>query len=91
MPTINIISLPARTFENITDDETGILFSLYDDNALFPLEINQTVSENTTFKAIGSSVLSATVAQQNLRNLLELINITMSITALDPTITQVKM
>ena len=88
---VNTISLPARVFENVTDDktETGVLFSLYADNTLFPIRINQTESENTTFKAIGSSVLSATVSGQNITDFTGLITITMSITALDTTIAQV--
>ena len=88
-PIINTIFIPARTFENVTEDEAGVLFSLYNDNALFPIRINQTESENTTFKAIGSSVLSATVANQTITDLIEQINITMSITSLDPTVAQV--
>ena len=75
-------------FENVTDNktETGVLFSLYADNTLFTIRINQTESENTTFKAIGSSVLSATVSGQNITDLTELITINMSITALGPTV-----
>ena len=86
---INTIFLPARSFENIAENETGVWFSLYADNTLFPIRINQTESENTTFKAIGSSVLSATVSGQNITDLTELITINMSITALDHTVAQV--
>ena len=76
---INSIAIPARVFENITSNETGVLFSFYIDDALFPIRINQTESENTTYKAIGSSVISATLAGLTIKNVPELINITMSI------------
>ena len=76
----NSIDIPARTFENITGSKTGVFFSLYADNALFPIRLNQTESENTTYKAIGSAVLSATLAGQEIKGLIEPINITLSIT-----------
>ena len=78
--TMNAIDIPARTFENITGSRTGVFFSLYADNALFPIRLNQTESENTTYKAIGSAVLSATLAGQEIKGLIEPINITLSIT-----------
>ena len=77
---LNAIYIPSRTFENITDNRIGVVFSFYADNALFPIRLNQTVSENTTYKAIGSAVLSATLAGQEIRGLIEPINITLSIT-----------
>ena len=75
--TMNAIDIPARTFENI---RTGVFFSLYADNALFPIRLNQTEAENTTYKAIGSAVLSVTLAGQEINGLIEPINITLSIT-----------
>ena len=77
---VNTINIPARTFENITGNRTGAFFSFYADNALFPIRLNQTVSENTTYKAIGSAVLAATLAGQEIKGLIEPINITLSIT-----------
>ena len=77
---LNTINIPARTFENITGNRTGVFFSFYVDNALFPIRLNQTESENTTYKAIGSAVLSATLAGQEIKGLIEPINITLSIT-----------
>lgn len=76
---INVIMIPGRAFQNITSRETGVLFSLYSDNALFPIRINQTVSENTTYKAIGSAVIAASLAGHNISNLVETINISLSI------------
>ena len=79
---LNAIYIPPRTFENIniTGNRTGVVFSFYADNALFPIRLNQTVSDNTTYKAIGSAVLSATLAGQEIKGLIEPINITLSIT-----------
>ena len=82
--TINIsaadmISIPSRAFDDITSSEAGVLFSLYSDNALFPIRINQTVSENSTYKAIGSPVIAASIAGHNISNLVETVNITLSI------------
>ena len=79
---LNTIYIPPRTFENITDNRTGVVFSSYADNALFPIRLNQTVSENTTmsYKAIGSAVLAATLAGQEIKGLIEPINITLTIT-----------
>ena len=77
---LNAIDIPARTFENITGNRTGVFFSFYADNALFPIRLNQTVSDNTTYKAIGSAVLSATLAGQEIKGLIEPVNITLSIT-----------
>ena len=76
---VNFIEIPARTFENITANKTGVFFSLYADNALFPLRLNQTIADNVTYQAIGSSVISASVAGQNITGLREMINITLSI------------
>ena len=76
----NSIDIPARTFENIAGNSAGVVFSFYADNALFPIRLNQTESENTTYKAIGSAVLSATLAGQEIKGLIEPINITLSIT-----------
>lgn len=76
---VNMISIPARAFDDITSLETGVLFSLYSDNILFPIRINQTVSENTTYKAIGSAVIAASLAGHNVSNLNETVNITLSI------------
>ena len=76
---INMITIPARAFQNITSRETGVLFSLYSDNALFPIRINQTVSENTTYKAIGSPVIAASLAGHNISNLVETVNISLRI------------
>ena len=76
---VNFIEIPARTFENITANKTGVSFSLYADNALFPLRLNQTIADNVMHQAIGSSVISATVAGQNITGLREMINITLSI------------
>ena len=76
---INMITIPGRAFQNVTTNETGVLFSLYADNALFPIRINQTVSENTTYKAIGSPVIAASLARHNISNLNETVNISLSI------------
>ena len=75
----NEISVPARAFQNITDNETGIVFSHYSSDILCPLRLNQ--SENDTYKAIGSGVISAAVAGHNIRGLNDTnrINISMSI------------
>ena len=78
---VNMVSIPARTFENITANRTGIFFSFYVDETLFPLRLNQTISENTTYKEIGSAVLSATVSGTEIKRLTEMITISMSITS----------
>ena len=75
---INMITIPARAFQNIFSRETGVLFSLYSNNALFPIRINQTVSENTTYKAIGSPVIAASLAG-HISNLVETVNISLRI------------
>ena len=76
---LNMIAIPARTFENVTNDRTGVVFSLYSTSILFPLRLTQ--SENDTYKTIGSPVISATVAGQMVMGLTELVNITLSVTA----------
>ena len=76
---INMITIPARVFQNIFSRETGVLFSLYSNNALFPIRINQTVSENSTYKAIGSPVIAASLAGHNINNLVETVNISLRI------------
>jgi uncharacterized protein (UPF0333 family) len=73
----NRISIPAIAFRNVTDNKTGVIFSLYATDILFPLRLNQ--SQNDTYKAIGSSVLSGTVAGENIQGLKQPINISMSI------------
>ena len=74
----NKISIPATAFGNITDNKTGVIFSLYATNILFPLRLNQ--SENdTSYKAIGSSVLSASVAGKKIQGLKQLINVSLSV------------
>ena len=60
-----MIELPGNVFENITNERTGVVFSYYSTSSLFPLRIEQDISENSTYKAIGSSVISAIVAGQN--------------------------
>ena len=77
---LNSISVPSRTFENITDLNTGVLFSLYNTSILFPLRIDQPENNNDTYKIIGSSVLSAIVAEQKISGLMELVNITLAVT-----------
>lgn len=74
----NSIHIPARTFENIASNTTGVVFSFYSDNTLFPIRLNhQTESENTI--AIGSGILSAALAGHEIEGLVEPINITLSI------------
>ena len=75
------ISLPAESFQNISTKTAGLVFSFYSTSALFPLRINQSDidRENSTYKSIGSSVISATVANQMITNLKNPINITMEV------------
>ncbi|CAI8046617.1 hypothetical protein GBAR_LOCUS25785 [Geodia barretti] len=73
----NRISIPAIAFRNISDNKTGVIFSSYATDILFPLRLNQ--SQNDTYKAIGSNVLSGTVAGENIQGLKQPINISMSI------------
>ena len=67
-------------FTKATGDETGIVFTYYNTSVLFPLRIGgQEVSEMSAYKAIGSPVIAATVAGQNITNLKEPITITLYI------------
>ena len=78
---LNRISVPAGAFQNATNPETGVFFSIYATSILFPLRLNQ--SENdTSFRTIGSSVISATVAGLNNINGLntEPVKITLAVT-----------
>lgn len=76
------ISLPGEAFENVTDEKAGAVFSFYSTSVLFPLRINLTdvVLENSTYKTIGSSVISATIAKQTITNLKYPVVITMEVT-----------
>ena len=77
---VSSISLPTDVFINAAKDETGIVFTYYNTSVLFPLRIvDQKVSENSTYKAIGSPVIAANVAGQNITNLKEPITITLYI------------
>ena len=73
----NRIFIPPTAFENTTNNRTGVIFSLYSSDILFPLRLNQ--SENDTYKAIGSGVLSATVAGEKIQGLKQMVNVSMSI------------
>ena len=77
---LNRISVPAGAFQNATNPKTGVLFSIYATSILFPLRLNQ--SENdTSFRTIGSSVISATVAGLNITGLnTEPVKITLAVT-----------
>ena len=76
----NSISVPGRAFENITADRIGAIFSFYSSSVLFPLRLNQAQDrENTSYKDIGSSVISATVAGQAIVNLKDPVNISLGI------------
>ena len=77
---LNRISVPAGAFQNATNPETGVFFSIYATSILFPLRLNQ--SENdTSFRTIGSSVISATVAGLNISGLnTEPVKITLAVT-----------
>ena len=77
---LNRISVPAGAFQNATNPQTGVFFSLYATSILFPLRLNQ--SENdTSFRTIGSSVISATVAGLNINGLnTEPVEITLAVT-----------
>ena len=80
--TIYNISLPAEVFENIVDQTAGVVFSFFSTSVLFPLRINLTdvVLENDTYQTIGSSVISATVANYTVVDLTNPIEIVMEIT-----------
>ena len=75
------ISLPAEVFENVAEKGAGVVFSFYSTSILFPLRINLTDVdlENSTYQTIGSSVISATLAEHNITNLKNPIQITMEI------------
>ena len=73
----NKITIPARAFDGISSDETGVFFSMYDSDILFPLRLNQ--SENDTYKTIGSGIISASVAGKSVKGLTETVNISLSI------------
>ena len=81
LPTMTYISLPGESFQNVTSEIAGVVFSFYSTSALFPLRINQSDvdRENSTYTAIGSSVISAIVANQMITNLKNPINITMEV------------
>ena len=74
--TTSSISLPTDVFINTTAAEAGIVFTYYNTSVLFPLRISdQNVSEMSAYKAIGSPVIAATVAGQNVTNLQEPITV----------------
>ena len=76
----NSISVPGRAFENITTDQVGAIFSFYSRSVLFPLRVNQTEDrENSSYKDIGSPVISATVAGEVIVNLKDPVNISLGI------------
>jgi len=77
----NSISVPGRAFENITTDQIGTILSFYKSSVLFPLRLNQTQErgENSSYKEIGSSVISATVAGKVIVNLKDPVNISLGI------------
>ena len=76
---LNKITIPAIVFDGISSDETGVFFSMYDSDILFPLRLNQSENENDTYKAIGSGIISASVAGKSVKGLTETVNISLSI------------
>ena len=65
-----LIALPAILFEEINATDVGIFFTFYERPVLFPLRGNLTVEVNVT-RAIGTTVIGATVAGQIFANLSE--------------------
>ena len=61
-------------FENATTDTMGLVLAYYTTSALFPLRMNQNIS------AIGSPVIAASVARENIANLRTPITITLPLT-----------
>ena len=65
-----LIALPTILFEEINATDVGIFFTFYERPILFPLRGNLTVEVNVT-RAIGTTVIGATVAGQILEGLSE--------------------
>lgn len=76
---MNNIFLPPAVFENTTVTEAHTVFGFYATSALFPLRIDEEVTENSLHKAIGSAVIAANIAGQNVSKLTEPILITFKI------------
>ena len=78
----NRINVPASVFEDIVADEVALVFGFYSTSVLFPLRINQTVTENSTHKAIGTSVIAASiVVGQDIDKLEDPVIITLEVTS----------
>ena len=72
--------MPGGAFANVEDQRTGVIFSLYSSGALFPIRLNQTQDrENSSYKAIGSQIISATISGVTVTGLKEPVNISLNI------------